>query len=137
MKIYNNEIMQIKKEGKTDEQSWQYLSMLTKEEIIEYLEENNWFHFVDIPTEYEIAFFKWEKESARIQKAIDKHLEKGDEISALAKKHDELVQIFNETRDESLLDDIVSLRDRVAKYHQKAQKLNAEYDRAYKSLETK
>lgn len=93
------------------------LEKLTKDELIEFIKTKLYFSNI---TKREVCYFKWEKESKKLQKERADNLTEM-EASTLGKEIDELARKFNETKD--------------IKYLEKRQKLFDEYKKLMKKFD--
>jgi len=83
------------------DKSWDYLSVLSKGDIIEYLNQNIFFSS-NVPTENDVKFFKWQKDSLIVQEEMKAHLKNYDKkYGPLAKERDRLAKLFNSNKHKS------------------------------------
>ncbi len=78
-----------------EKKSWDFLKVLTKDEIIEFLKREIFFR---APTKDQVDYFKWEKTSDKLIKEMNAHLA-DNTGSELAVQIDELAVKLNNERD--------------------------------------
>jgi hypothetical protein len=103
----------------SEENSWDNLKDLTKQEIIDFLKTQ--FHY-RLPSKREVKSFKWSKDAAKLQIEMDDHLSNPVDPD-LIKKRDEYARSFNASKDTServrLLDKINPIDDLISRNHEK------------------
>lgn len=108
--------------------SWDYLNILTKNEIIQFLKEEQWFN---APNEDTVKFFKWNISSKKLLKELDDHIENRNGIE-LAKEIDRLGELFNKEKDNSKKLKLLEKRSLLFK---KLQNQHKEFDLINKKLD--
>lgn len=99
--------------------SWDNLKDLTKQEIIDFLKTQ--FHY-RLPSKREVKSFTWSKDAAKLQIEMDDHLSNPVDPE-LIKKRDEYARTFNKSKDHSdkmkLLDKISEIDYLISRDHEK------------------
>jgi len=98
--------------------TWDDLNILTKEEIIVYLKQNNY----DPPYAGKVAFFKWEIRNEELGKEMSEFLN-DDTGKELAKEHDRLAVIFNKEKDTDkrikLMEKLIKIKEKLKAHHER------------------
>ena len=104
-----------------DKKNWDYAKILTKDELLNYLKKECWFQ---APTEQNIKFWKWDKETAKLLEKEKQYLNNDSGIN-LAKELDELSRKFNQEKN---LDKKIRLGEEINKKHSLMIKHNKIFD---------
>jgi hypothetical protein len=111
-----------------ENQSWDYLNILTKSEIIDFLKRE---YFFNSPTKIKVGFYKWERRVHELQIEMDEHLA-DDTNHILAKEIDRLAVLFNDEKDSVKKWDLFEKRSKLI---EKFKKHEEKYQAIYKKQE--
>jgi len=119
---------------KEENKSWDYLKILTKEQIIVFLKEKYW----NPPTEKDVKCTKWEIVSNELLKKMKDYTYSGVG-ERLAKEYDEIVAQINNEKDmqkiTKLFEKLENVRKKYDSHRKEGETLNKKYNENEKLYE--
>jgi hypothetical protein len=91
------------------ERDWDYLKILTKDQIIDFLKQRNW---RDAPEERTVKFFKWQIVGQKLLNELENNPK---DMSSIAKQIDEFAIEFNKEKGTTKKLKILERRDELIK----------------------